>query len=87
MGIVVHAIFFSHIMSVYLESLMGKKVRITLPDSRIATGTLHCIDFSANVILHEVEVLLPDSDPSQAQLLGSAMISGKNITKIELHDS
>jgi small nuclear ribonucleoprotein (snRNP)-like protein len=76
-------------MSVFLQSLMGKKVRITLPDSRIATGTLHCIDFSRNVILHDVEVRLPetDTDPSQAQLLASAMISGKNIIKIELHDS
>jgi small nuclear ribonucleoprotein (snRNP)-like protein len=74
-------------MSVFLQSLMGKKVRITLPDSRKATGTLHCIDFSRNVILHDVEVRLPETDPSQAQLLASAMISGKNIIKIELHDS
>ena len=61
----------------YLESLLTKQVRVLLTDDRSVEGTLHCVDSSSNLILHDVKV-------SQSQLLPIAMINGKHIVKFEV---
>lgn len=66
----------------FLHDLMGKTVRVTLTDSRLVTGQLHCIDDSTNMILSDVEIFLPEK-ASPCQLLNCVMVNGKHIARIE----
>ena len=69
----------------YIQSLLNSHIRVTLSDSRQVYGTLHCVDNSSNLILHDVKVQLACStDESSAQQLTSAMVNGKDIIKVEL---
>ena len=65
----------------FLQSLMDRKVCVTLTDSRRVLGTLQCIDSSTNMILSEVEIFLADQT---CQVLNTAMVNGKHIVKVEL---
>lgn len=68
----------------YLESVMSKEVRVLLADERSVEGTLHCVDSSSNLILHDVKIRLPP-DERIHQLLSSAMVNGKHIVRFEVN--
>jgi len=68
----------------YLESLMEKQVRVTLPDQRVVEGSLHCVDSGSNLILHDVKISLKDT---VCQMLPSVMVNGKTIVKFEVFRS
>ena len=65
-----------------LNELMNQKIHVTLTDGRTVRGALHCIDFQCNMILHDVQIEHEHS--ATAQLLTSAMVNGKTITRIEI---
>ena len=63
---------------------MGVSIRVTLSDTRQVYGSLHCVDFLGNLILHDVRVQLPNaSSDTNAQFLTSAMVNSRDIVKIE----
>jgi small nuclear ribonucleoprotein (snRNP)-like protein len=64
----------------YLESLMGKHVRITLSDGRIVTGSLECIDHACNLIVYNVEIFLSGS----LVKISSVMVPGQHLAKLEI---
>lgn len=61
----------------FLQSLMGKSVRVTLSDDRQVTGSLHCVDYLGNLILY-------NASADQAQRLTSCIVAGKNLKKLEV---
>eukprot|EP00392_Amoebophrya_sp_AT5.2_P016102 g16345.t1 len=72
-----------------LEALLDTRVRVELPDGRILTGVLWCIDGLQNIILRETTehcVLDPDYFPEEVtkRRTGAVMIPGKEIVKFEV---
>jgi len=65
----------------FLESIMGKNVRVILSDNRTVTGSLHCIDYACNLILYDVEIFLPSTKPQQ---FSSVMVPGNHFQKLEI---
>jgi small nuclear ribonucleoprotein (snRNP)-like protein len=70
--------------SAYLESLMGASVRVSLTDTRQVYGSLHCVDYLCNLILHEVRIQLPEvTSETSVRFMNSAMVNSRDIVKIE----
>jgi len=53
-----------------LESLLGRRVRVTLSDGRVIDGTFECVDSGVNVIV-------------QDRALGLVMVPGEHVAKFE----
>ncbi len=64
----------------FLQSLMGKPVRVTLSDNRQVCGSLHCVDHLGNLILYNATV-------EKAQKMSSCMVAGKHMQKLEIEQS
>ena len=62
-----------------LHSLLERKLKVVLSDSREVLGTLHCVDSYGNLILHDVEVQYQGLRP---QILSSAMVPGQHIQQV-----
>lgn len=56
---------------------MGERLRITLSDKRVVEGTLECYDGEMNLIL-------TDCDQEGANRLGTVMVPGKHVVKVEI---
>lgn len=49
-----------------LQQLFGKRLKITIKDSRIFTGIFHCVDRNCNFIIYEtVEISIRDEDEDE----------------------
>ena len=64
------------------ESVLGRTLKITLEDSRILKGRLHCVDHQGSIILEETKEKIPCHDLKRQ--LGSIIIPGRAIAKIEM---
>ncbi|KIV78137.1 hypothetical protein PV11_09885 [Exophiala sideris] len=55
--------------TLFLESLLGKTLHVTVPDERLFTGTFRCTDNDSNIILSNAfEYRMPSKSAEKAAL-------------------
>lgn len=70
--------------TLFLESLLGKTLQVTVPDGRLFTGTFRCTDNESNVILsNSFEYRMP-SQSAEHRALQQARLSGKTVAKADM---
>ena len=71
-----------------LESYLGHRLRATLSDGRLITGTFHCVDRLRNLILHDAYEQTPSTEGATAtqpeRRLGMVVVPGKHLAKCEI---
>ena len=72
-----------------LSSYLGHRLRATLSDGRLITGTFHCVDRLRNLILHDAYEQAPSASGDAAHLaperrLGMIVVPGKHLVKCEI---
>ena len=75
-----------------LSSYLGHRLRATLSDGRLITGTFHCVDKLRNLILHDAYEQAPSEDDASGaathlapeRRLGMIVVPGKHLVKCEI---
>ena len=73
-----------------LTSYLGHRLRATLSDGRLITGTFHCVDRLRNLILHDAYEQAPSIDSGAAthlapeRRLGMIVVPGEHLIKCEI---
>lgn len=79
-----------------LQGMLGKLVRVTLEDGRRVTGAFKCIDEFHNFVLGDTQEVRPVEEvgldgvavtKEDTRSLGSTMVPGRRIVKVEVTDA
>ena len=71
-----------------METLLGRRVRVTLTDGRVLLGRLHCLDWKKNLLIRDAysrsihDISFGDSSPKD-KYLGLVAVEAKDVVKYE----